>query len=201
LADRFRAGYGSLRPTRWKTRLSTQLPHEAHLACSWHYVLVERWAERMQRKADQRDERYRQHQEAVRSGAEAPSPGDQLTFERYRQLIELLTGGPVSGPDQIPILICINNSLLGSRVPESQMPASWLAAIARETTTTGKVARLAMVLDSPRFAYAYTLSGPPRQLSHRFKESRIGHWEDPVSYVLSLGEDVRVYGVQALNRV
>jgi hypothetical protein len=170
-----------------------------------------RWAARTHRTADRRDEHYRQHQEAVRAGRQPPGPGDRFSaswqqlaeadnsyFQRCCQVIQLLTSGPVSGPDGIPVLICLAESsvryLLISRPPKLPMPGPWLRAIAMERTLTGQAARIKMTGCTPRFAYAYAMSGPPLQVRRRFRYSA-----DALTYVLGLAEDVRSRGVQVLR--
>jgi hypothetical protein len=175
-----------------------------------------RLAARMQRSADRRDERYRQHLEALRAGTAAPTlverltapgqdaPGqdageaDQRLFQKIGQVIQLLAAGPVSGPDGIPVLICLSEHA-SSRPPKLPLPKAWLQAIAAEPTLTGQVARIEMGSYSPGFVYAYAMSGPPVQLRRSFRDRRGWFTDDPLTYVLALAEDVRSRGVAALR--
>jgi hypothetical protein len=172
---------------------------------------VDGWAARAQRFADRRDEHYRRHQEAVRAGTTAPTlidrasassqrlvQADDRYFQQLCQVIQVLTAGPVSGPDGTPVRICLSESvvpfLLSSRPPKDSMPKSWLHAIATERTLTGQAAAIRLSGSIPTWVYAYALSGPPHQVRHRF---RYGFQAN--RYVLALAQDVRSRGVSALN--
>jgi hypothetical protein len=178
--------------------------------------IADRLAARMQRSADRRDERYRQHLEAVRAGTAAPTLVERLTapapgqsvaeaahrhFEKVGRVIQLLAG-PVSGPDGIPVLICLcehSRRYPWSRPPKLPVPESWARAIAAEPTLTGQVARIQMWCDYPGFVYAYAMSGPRLRLRRKFmRRGRLSG--DPLAYVLALAEDVRSRGVAALRQ-
>lgn len=113
-------------------------------------------APRLQRSADRRDERYRQHLEAVHAGTATPTlaerydaiaarhaDADQRLSRKIGQVIQLLAAGPVSGPDGIPVLICLSEHA-SSRPLKLPLPKAWLQAIAAEPTLTGQVARIEM---------------------------------------------------------
>src|ERR1700677_2223490 len=101
-----------------------------------------------------------------------PPPGaDRIIIERYCQVIELLTAGPISGPDGIPILICLSSNTLGT-VPKERMPKPWRQAIAAERTPVGQAIKIQMTACLPQYAHAYTMSGPTLRLRHRFVHNR-----------------------------
>lgn len=179
--------------------------------------ITDRLAARMQRSADRRDERYRQHLEAVRAGTAAPTLAERLTaptpghsiveaereaFKQISQVIKLLAAGPVSGPDGIPVLICLTEHSMRypwSRPPKLPFPKAWARAIAAEPTLTGQVAMIQMQFAYPGFVYAYAMSGPPLWLRRKFKDRQGFFTGDPLAYVLALAEDVRSRGVAALR--
>jgi hypothetical protein len=172
---------------------------------------IDRWAARSQRFADRRDEHYRQHQEAVRAGTAPPTWIDRSSahsqqvadtidanFRQVRDVVEILSAGPVSGPDNIPVRICLSEGsvqfLLSSRPPKLSMPKPWLHAITTERTLTSKAAAVTMSACIPTWVHAYAVSGPQRQVRYRFRFSM-----QAIRYVLELARDVRKHGVVALD--
>lgn len=142
--------------------------------------------------ADRRDEQDGQHHPRY------PSPEYSSRFDLLCQVIPLLTAGPLSGPDGIPVLICLSErGRRWSPPPKLPMPEPWLQAIAAERTLTGQAARIQMTMCSPEFVHAYAMSGPPHRIRRRFRY--FGGSLGALAYVLALAEDVRSRGVKALS--
>lgn len=158
---------------------------------------MDRWAARAQRNSDQRAARWQERRrKRVRSGLITPS--DHSYFDLLCKVIPLLTAEPVSGPDGIPVMICLSERS-GRWSPPTRLPVPrpWMKAIALERTLTGQAARIQMTECSPEFVRAYAMSGPPHRIRRSFRYS--GGSGPALAYVLALAEDVRSRGVKALN--
>jgi hypothetical protein len=158
---------------------------------------IDRLVARSQRKSDERAARWQDRQrERVRSGL--ITPADESYLAVLCKVIRLLTAEPVSGPDGIPVFICLSErSGRWSPPPKLPMPERWLQAIALERTLTGQAARIQMTLCYPEFVRAYAMSGPPHRMRRSFRYS--GGTGAALTYVLALAEGVRSRGVKALN--
>lgn len=155
---------------------------------------MDRWAARAQRKSDERAKRWqKRRQEQIRSGQVTSS---EERFNLLCEVILLLTGDPVSGPDGVPVFICLSERRWSPR-PKLPMPESWLRAIASERTLTGQAARVIMVGSSPDYVHAYAMSGPPHSIRRSFRV--FGGPTAALAYVLALAKDVRSRGVKALS--
>jgi hypothetical protein len=185
---------------------------------------TERWAARMQRSADARDERYRRRQAAVGTGEIPPSLADglidhqQAAFDRseatrrarsdaflarypeigsYSEASDQLHSGPVCGPDGVEVSVWITKS---GRVRAARpAPPTWWprSRVKRFLATTGyrlSLPRKLLASQETYTAYAYTLSGPLVRVARRFL-----NWEEAFLYAASLAKRVRADGVEALR--
>lgn len=175
---------------------------------------MQRWIQRAQRKADERDARYRRHEAGMRAGQIPPGLMDGLIAHQQavndrrdasytallsqgRQLSALCDNDNlmIRGPDGVAVYLVFQKGPI-YHVPLPGPSSRWRTR--RRFAAVGYYASVPyrfLMFRRSCVAWAYTMSEPPASVSRQFPD-----FFEAESYFIDLARRIRAEGVKALRQ-